>query len=122
MKFKLDENFGSRSLELLLANGHDAETVYQEKLNGASDQTIFAACRREQRCLPTLDLDFADVVRFPPFLSAGVAVFRLPNRASLGTMESMVRDLLQMLKSEPIEGRLWIVESWRIRVHERTPE
>ena len=47
MKFKLDENFGSRSLELLLANGHDAETVYQEKLSGASDQIILAACRRE---------------------------------------------------------------------------
>ena len=41
MKFKLDENFGSRAVRLLAEFGHDMETAVGEKLGGASDKTIF---------------------------------------------------------------------------------
>src|SRR5260370_26797629 len=37
----------------------------------------------ENRCLVSLDLDFADVVRFPPHRTSGIAVLRLPHGASL---------------------------------------
>ncbi|MCX6626908.1 MAG: hypothetical protein NTW28_04665 [Candidatus Solibacter sp.] len=72
------------------------------------------------RCLLTLDLDFADVARFPPHQIAGIAVLRLPKGASLSLLEKFVSDLLSMLGTEPITGRLWIVEAGRIRVHENT--
>lgn len=41
MKFKLDENFGSRSAHLFVEAGHDIETVLQEGFGGASDETTF---------------------------------------------------------------------------------
>ncbi|HMT21077.1 MAG TPA: DUF5615 family PIN-like protein, partial [Promineifilum sp.] len=66
MKFKLDENFGSRTQNLFLSFGHDAHTVTQEGHGGAADSVIYDLCRAEDRCLITLDLDFADVVGFPP--------------------------------------------------------
>jgi len=78
MKFKLDENFGSRSARLFPKNGHEVETVFQERLSGASGHVIFETCLEEKRCLVTLDLDFADVLRFPPHKTPGVAVFRSP--------------------------------------------
>ncbi len=37
MKWKLDENFGSRTAHLFLRAGYDAETVLQEQLGGSSD-------------------------------------------------------------------------------------
>jgi predicted nuclease of predicted toxin-antitoxin system len=118
MKFKLDENFGSRSSHLFAAAGYDAQTVRQEELSGASDLTIFEVCQRENRCLVTLDLDFADVVRFPAGNTSGIAVLRLPKSASLRLLEKMVSDLLSVLRTSPITGQLWIVEAARIRVHE----
>ncbi len=120
MRFKLDENLGSRSVKVLFGANHDVETVGQEKLSGASDEVIYDACIREQRCLVTLDLDFADVLRFPPHKSAGIAVFRLPRAASLSLLTRVAADLLTMLGLEPIAGRLWIVEAGRVRVHDQT--
>ncbi len=120
MRFKLDENFGSRSARLFTEAGHDVETVFQEGLSGSSDEVILAACIQENRCLLSLDLDFADVVRFPPHKTAGISVLRLPKGASLSLLEKLVSDLLRMLDAESIGGRLWIVEAGRIRIHENT--
>jgi len=118
MKIKLDENRGSRSAHLLGEAGHDVETVFKEGLVGASDEVLFETCIREKRCLLSLDLDFADVVRFPPHRTCGIAILRLPRGASLRLLEKFVSNLLWMLGSEEITGRLWIVEAHRIRVHE----
>ncbi|HYW44621.1 MAG TPA: DUF5615 family PIN-like protein [Bryobacteraceae bacterium] len=120
MRFKLDENLDSRSARLFPEAGHEVETVFREGLSGASDELIYETCIREHRCLLSLDLDFADVVRFPPHKTAGIAVLRLPKGASLTLLERFVSDVLSMLDAEPITGRLWIVEAGRIRVHENT--
>jgi predicted nuclease of predicted toxin-antitoxin system len=118
MKWKLDENFGSRTAHLFLDAGHDAETVLQERLSGSSDEALFEACIQEDRCLLTLDIDFADVLRFPPHRAPGIAVLRAPNNPSLRLLERLVGDLLRFLAAEPIRGRLWIVEAGRVRVRE----
>jgi len=78
VKFKLDENLGARWLPLFEEVGLDADTVDQERLNGANDETIFDACVREQRCLVSLDMDFADIIRFPPARTVGMALLRPP--------------------------------------------
>ncbi len=62
-------------------------------------------------------MDFADVTRFPPRASAGVAVIRVPRNPSLVLLEALVRDLLAALTTQSVTGRLWIVETGRIRVH-----
>jgi predicted nuclease of predicted toxin-antitoxin system len=59
MKFKLDENLGSRIADLIAQSGHDVATVTREKLSGASDARLFDICVAERRCLISLDLDFA---------------------------------------------------------------
>ena len=118
MRFKLDENIGSRTAHLFPEAGHDIETIFNEGLSGANDEVILETCIREGRCLVSLDLDFADVVRFPSHRTAGIAVLRLPNDVSLRLMERLVRDLLRLLKTEPIVGRLWTVEAGRIRVRD----
>lgn len=89
---------------MLRLAGHDVETVFQEHLSGARDEIIFEACVRESRCLLTLDLDFADVTRYPPHTSAGLAVLRLPRGATLRTLEQFVRSLVLMLQTETPQG------------------
>ena len=43
MRFKLDENFGSRSARLFPEAGQDVESVADEGLSGATDEHIFEA-------------------------------------------------------------------------------
>lgn len=119
MKLKLDENLGSRTADLI---GEFGQTVSQERLNGASDVRLFETCISEGRCLITLDLDFADVIRFPARNTSGVVVLRPSRAPSMALLNALVRDLLTALQTESIEGRLWVVEPGRVRVHEDTPK
>jgi predicted nuclease of predicted toxin-antitoxin system len=82
MRFKLDENFGQRCREVLTAAGHDVATVADQQMSGAADSDLLAACQRETRCLVSLDLDFANPLRFPPSGYAGIVVVRLPHHPS----------------------------------------
>lgn len=118
MKFKLDENFGKRTQQLFRMGGHDVQTVREERLQGSPDQSIFDHCCHEQRCLVTLDLDFSDVIRFPPNQTAGIAVIRVPQNPSLPLLESLIRQFLLALNSASINRQLWIIEIGRIRVHQ----
>lgn len=118
MRFKLDENFGTRTQHTFEEAGHDVHTVRQESLQGATDEQLFNICQTEQRCLVTLDLDFANVLRFPPDQTSGIAVIRMPRNPTLSALEQLVRQLLQEVDRMSIEEKLWIVEMGRIRVHQ----
>ncbi len=169
MKFKLDENFGTRTRQVFRSAGHDTQTVRDESLQGSSDRVLYSialeelsqprrfldadergftlilllsafiranqrpinsvvaeprydSCCAEQRCLVTLDLDFADVTRFPPGQTAGVAVMRVPRNPSLPLLEDLVRQFLQAVDTMPVSGHLWIIEAGRIRVHQSADE
>ena len=122
MKFKLDENFGSRTQEIFRAAGHDIQTVRSQKLQGCLDQNLYEVCCKEQRCLVTLDLDFADVTRFPPNTTSGIVVIRTPRNPSIVLLEQLVRQFLQALAQMPVEKKLWVVEVGRIRIHQSDAE
>ena len=117
MKFKLDENIATSGAELLRAAGHDVETVKDEGLSGSDDERVFTTAVSEERALITLDWDFAQVLRFPPDQSAGIAVLDLGARASLTSLHQRLRGLLSALETTRLAGSLWIVEPGRVRVH-----
>jgi predicted nuclease of predicted toxin-antitoxin system len=122
MKFKLDENFGRRTQNLFRESGHDIQTVIDENLQGSSDRKLLKKCLAEGRILVTLDLDFADVIRFPPHKTCGLVVLRLPGRITLKVLELLIVNLLNMLETETVERQLWIVEPGRIRIHKTGKE
>ena len=66
MRFLVDENLPSEVADQLRNAGHDAATVGARQLTGAVDSTLAALCQAEERGLLTLDLDFANTLRFPP--------------------------------------------------------
>ena len=118
MKFKLDENLGARGAEILAGAGHDVSTVREQALTGAEDADLIEVCRAEGRALVTLDMDFANPLVFVPGRYPGIAVLRLPARPSHGQLLGLVQTLAHALNAESIEGKLWIVEIGRIRVHQ----
>jgi predicted nuclease of predicted toxin-antitoxin system len=81
VRFKLDENLSPTLAEQFLAAGHEAHSVLEQALGGASDPRVIEVCRTEDRALITLDLDFANIQRYPPARYSGIMVMRLGTQA-----------------------------------------
>lgn len=76
MKFKTDENLPQEAASTLREYGFDADTVWDESLAGADDQTIADRIRSEGRILITLDLEVANIRTYLPD-HPGIVVLRL---------------------------------------------
>ncbi|HEQ60207.1 MAG TPA: hypothetical protein ENN74_01205 [Firmicutes bacterium] len=118
MKIKLDENLGARAFHLLQAAGHDVATVPGQGLSSAQDRQLIETCRKESRCLVTLDVDFANPLIFKPSDYKGIAVLRLPPKSSPNDLYGCVQTFAQALAQGDIRGRLWIVQQGRVRQYQ----
>jgi predicted nuclease of predicted toxin-antitoxin system len=117
LKFKVDENLPTEVAELLAGAGHDAVTVGEQRMAGRAHPDLAAVCRREDRAVVTLDLDFSDIRVYPPADYAGIIVLRLA-RLDKRRVLAVLQRLLPLLESEPLIGKLWIVEEASIRVRD----
>jgi predicted nuclease of predicted toxin-antitoxin system len=119
MKMKLDENIGKRGQALLREAGHDICTILEQNLQSAPDPTVIEVCRVEQRCLVTLDLDFSNPLQYNPSEYSGIAVLRLPRRPSPQDLLDVMVTLVNALKTETINRKLWIIKRGQIRIYQQ---
>ena len=115
MKFKADENLPVEVADLLRQHGHDAVTVAEQNLGNHTDSAVANVCRREERILVTLDMDFADIRTYPPSEFAGIIVLRVDDQGK-GKILSLFPRVIRALETNPIKQQLWIVEKDRLRV------
>jgi predicted nuclease of predicted toxin-antitoxin system len=121
MQFKTDDNLPLEVAEILVQSGFDAVRVDQQGLAGVADAGLAAVCLVEGRAIVTLDTDFMDVRRFPPEQYAGILVLR-PHRQSVPQILALTRPFVTLLGSEPLHGKLWIIDEGRIRIRpDNTP-
>lgn len=118
MKLKLDENLGRIIADVFRSAGHDTRTVREQGIAGAMDRKVIGICQSEQRCLVTLDLDFANPLLFDPAEYPGIAVIRLPPRLSHHDLVDACHTLMAGLEKGDIAGKLWIVQKGRIREYQ----
>ena len=119
MKFKIDENLGKSAAKFLIAAGHDVDTVFDENLSGAPDDKIFTACIKQKRCLITLDLDFSNILRFPPYDSPGIIILRPQKYFDISQILMLLNNLIRTCITPEPAGSIWIIESDKIRIHSR---
>ena len=107
---------------MLTAAGHDVSTVTLQRIESAPDAALIETCRREERALVTLDLDFANPLDSRPSEYAGIAVLRLPKEATPEDLRQTIETFASGLEQNPLTGRLWIVEKGRIRLYQQDDE
>lgn len=117
LRFKVDENLPAEVVTLLNDAGHDARSVLDQSLGGATDVRVADLCRLEGRIVVTLDLDFADIRAYPPDQSPGFVVFRLARQDKPYVLLVAGR-LIELLRTESPECKLWVVEEDRVRVRD----
>jgi predicted nuclease of predicted toxin-antitoxin system len=121
MKIKLDECVDFRLAIILRQAAHEAVTVQEQGLRGIDDIALYNICVSEGYILVTLDIHFSNVLRFAPEPTSGIVVLRGPDDL-FATIRILVRTLIDGLKKGTPEGKLWIIEPGRIRVHEKMEE
>lgn len=118
MHIKLDENLGLRGADIFRAAGHEVSSVFEQGLTSAPDEDVADVCRREGRCLVTLDLDFANPLRYNPRLYTGIAVIRMPPKATPKILYDIVHRLAGAMSNTNITGKLWIAQQTGIREYQ----
>ena len=113
MKFKIDENLSKQAAEILREKGYDTYTVNDEKLSGIEDDKLIEICRKEKRCLITADLDFADIISYPPDKYLGIVVIRHPKMIKRFQLR-LINNFIEFLPKQKLKGKLWIVEADKI--------
>jgi len=104
MKLKLDENLSRHLKPLLTGLGHDVLT---------------AAALREERMLLTLDLEFADLRKYPPGSHPGIILFRPPSFGPL-SVNKFIIDFVTSADLSELTSCVAIVDPVNVRV--RSPE
>jgi predicted nuclease of predicted toxin-antitoxin system len=101
--------------------GYEAVTTRQQGLHGIEDERLYHLCINEGYILVTLDIHFSNVLNFDPKNTLGIVVLRGPDDL-FATTRKLLETLIEGLKREEPEGKLWIVELERIRIHESREE
>jgi len=115
LKIKIDENLPVEAAEWLNLSGHDAKTVFDQKLSGNPDTAIITICKKEERALITFDNDFSDIRKYPPSEYFGIIVLRLRNQSKNSTLK-IIKRLTHILSRELVFRHLIIVGDKQLRI------
>ena len=115
MKVKLDENIPRSAVTALAQAGHEADTVLEEGLAGASDKQVVHAASAERRLLITLDRGIGDIRTYPPGTHAGVLVLR-PSDQSAGSVLRLLSQLLEGQELTALAGSVAVAQPGLLRI------
>ncbi len=115
MRLLLDENLSPQQAVILREQGHDAVAVMDVGLSGQPDENIRAHAIQENRVLLTLDVDFANMLRFPPAGTPGVIRLKIHPPKEESIREQIQRTLAR-LKDTPLVGCLAVSHGDVIRI------
>ena len=119
MRLKLDENLSRHLKPVLTGLGHDVLTAADENLLSRPDTEVAAVSIKEGRMLFTLDVEFADLRKYPPGTHPGIILFRPPSFGPL-TVNKFIADFVRSANLEELVSSVAIVDPTRVRV--RSPE
>ncbi|HEX5011129.1 MAG TPA: DUF5615 family PIN-like protein [Planctomycetota bacterium] len=117
MRIKTDENIPDTIVAMLREDGQDVTSVRVQELTGIGDSQLSRICQAEARALMSLDLEFADIRKFPPRDHAGLVVLR-PGRSGPQHAARLVASIRDRMRTESLHGLLWVVNEGSLRIRD----
>jgi predicted nuclease of predicted toxin-antitoxin system len=115
LRIKLDENISRHLKSSIETFGHNVQTVEEENLLSEPDTKIAFVSKSENRMLFTLDIEFADLRKYPPGNHPGIVLFR-PRNKSIPTVNQLILDFIRQINLDEITQCVVVVDSDRIRI------
>jgi len=115
VRLLLDENLSPQQAAVLREQGHDAVAVIEVGLSGQPDEKIREFAIAEDRVLLTLDVDFANMLRFPTAGTPGVIRLKIHPPKEKAVREQ-IQKALALLKETPLAGCLAVSHGEIIRI------
>lgn len=114
--FVADQCVFGKTVQLLRSEGHTVVTLKELEKQEATDDEVLGITQSLDAVLVTNDLDFSNILLYPPSSHAGIIVLRIDYR-TMARVHQALRDLLQRFDRDALRGALVIVSSrgWRIR-------
>jgi predicted nuclease of predicted toxin-antitoxin system len=115
MKLKLDENLSRHLKPPLIELGHDVLTAADEDLLSRPDTEIAQVANNEQRMILTLDIEFADLRKYPPGSHPGIILFR-PLSLSPLSLNDFITEFIRRTDLDKLDACVAVVDPVRVRV------
>jgi predicted nuclease of predicted toxin-antitoxin system len=111
-----DECVYKATTDFLLSLGYDVITVQELGLCGADDDTVIDKAVTLGRALLTQDMDFSNILLYPPAYHLGIVVLK----TSPTTIRAVHRVLQQALAlTQDLTGALLVVDRNKFRIRRR---
>lgn len=111
----IDEALPRSLSKRLVAAGIHAVDARDIGLGGKSDDEVFSYAQAQGLALVTLDLDFSNILRFPPQSHHGIFVARFPDQISKETLLRSIVEAIRSVADEDVPRTLIIIEPGAIR-------
>ena len=115
IKFMADECVGLPTISLLRKLGFSVVTVREANLGGKPDFELLKWAIKEERILITEDVDFGNIVLYPPKFHHGIILLRFRHRLE-SEIHSVLLKLLKELKPKDVKETLVIVDADKYRL------
>lgn len=120
VRFFVDQCVPRSVSEALRGAGYQTEILREHLPADAVDAGVIAYAQTIDAILVTLNGDFADIINYPPSKFGGIVALQVKNHPE--TLPAIVMRLLTYLSEhterEHFKGKLFLVETHRIRIKE----
>ncbi len=116
MNILVDQCVHQDVIVTLRKNGLSVQKVEEANIKFPSDEAIFLYACHTGRLLFTYDKDFGNIALFPIRNSHGVSILYTEGMDKVVILERSLYFFQQFLKDQNPKGRLFIIESKKIRV------
>lgn len=115
MKLLLDADVPRSFLNKLKEDGYDVKDVRDISSQPLPDEEVFKLACKEDRVLITRDLDFSNILHYPPHTSSGIIVLRV-HVLSKEHIYKILQETLKRSKGR-FQGTLVIASEDRLRFY-----
>jgi predicted nuclease of predicted toxin-antitoxin system len=115
MKFLLDANLPYSAKEVFPPE-HDAVHVKDAGLLTVTDREVIGWARKHRAAFVSRDLDFANILNFPPREYFGIVVLKVPHFYNAAAQKRVLKGFLRSIDATSLPGSTVIVEEGRMRI------